>query len=85
MGLAAAPGADGNHPALNSLQRQYLERLGIPCFLGGMARGLLGDLPGQLAGTQHVQRPGPVDRLGDPGRLGQVQVPQPGRGLGMDL
>src|SRR5215831_13973105 len=32
----------------------------------------------QAGRAEHVQRTGPADRLRDPGRLGEVEVPQPG-------
>src|SRR5580704_3447001 len=45
---------------------------------GGPARG--GTV--QAGRAEYVQRTGPTDRLGDPRRLGEVEVPQPGHPTG---
>ena len=57
--------------------RQHLQRPAqVPVVLDDHVRGLRQQVRGELRRAQHGQRAGPVDGLGDAGRLSQVQVAQ---------
>src|SRR5260370_21626173 len=53
----------------------------VVAFLQHGAQGVLGDLRAEIRFAEEVEGAYPVDRLGDPGWLGQVQFAQPVDGL----
>src|SRR6266851_739058 len=53
----------------------------VVAFLHHGAQGVLGDLRAEIRFAEEVEGAYPVDRLGDPGWLGEVQFAQPVDGL----
>src|SRR6266851_5403230 len=53
----------------------------VVAFLHHGAQGVLGDLRAQIRFAEEIEGAYPVDRLGDPGWLGEVQFAQPVDGL----